>query len=113
MSPLPDFTAAVQAKRTAFLEVKKVLQDEGAQYSLMFPPKLKIMLDGTMHFCDDPKGAWDWLDAYRSGPARPDFQPLGGGANPRLRKRLRHYEGAIQIADGEGLGCCTTGRQQR
>ncbi|KAJ1187423.1 hypothetical protein NDU88_004199 [Pleurodeles waltl] len=67
----PDFTLAVQARRATFLEMKQALREEGLRYSLLFPSKLKIILDGTTHFFQEPDEAWAWLESYRAGTTCP------------------------------------------
>ncbi|KAJ1112783.1 hypothetical protein NDU88_001044 [Pleurodeles waltl] len=39
----------------------------GTRYSLLFPSKLKIILDGSTHFFQEPDEAWAWLESYRTG----------------------------------------------
>ncbi|KAJ1205813.1 hypothetical protein NDU88_001239 [Pleurodeles waltl] len=56
-----------ETRRALVLEVKKVLREEGLQYSLIFPTKLRIVLDGATHNCDDPEVAWEWTKAYKAG----------------------------------------------
>ncbi|KAJ1093077.1 hypothetical protein NDU88_006186 [Pleurodeles waltl] len=50
-----DFTEAVQARRDSFTTVKRALREEGVTYGLLFPSWLKLMVAGTVHFCQDPK----------------------------------------------------------
>ncbi|KAJ1142590.1 hypothetical protein NDU88_008904, partial [Pleurodeles waltl] len=64
----PDFTLAFQTQRATFLEVKRSLREEGLRYSLLFPSKLKVILDGTTHFFQEPDEVWAWVGAYRRGP---------------------------------------------
>ncbi|KAJ1161739.1 hypothetical protein NDU88_002220 [Pleurodeles waltl] len=64
----PDFTLVVQTQRATFLEVKRALREEGLRYSLLFPSKLKVILDGTTHFFQEPDEVLAWLGAYRRGP---------------------------------------------
>ncbi|KAJ1138494.1 hypothetical protein NDU88_004877 [Pleurodeles waltl] len=54
----PDFTLAVQARRATSLEVKWALREEGLRYSLLFPSKLKIILDGARHSFQEPDEVW-------------------------------------------------------
>ncbi|KAJ1139071.1 hypothetical protein NDU88_005448 [Pleurodeles waltl] len=63
----PDFAVAVQSQQATFLGVKRALREEGLRYSLLFPSKLKIILDGTTHFFQEPDEAWAWLESYRTG----------------------------------------------
>ncbi|KAJ1203981.1 hypothetical protein NDU88_007762 [Pleurodeles waltl] len=60
-SIFPDFTADVQAKRATYAVVKRALREEGITYALLFPYRLKPMVDGTIHFFQDPEEAWAWL----------------------------------------------------
>lgn len=70
VSIYPDYTLEVQRHRSSFLEVKKALRKEGIQYSLLFPARLKLILDGTTLFFETPNEAWDWLDTYRGSRDR-------------------------------------------
>ncbi|KAJ1117733.1 hypothetical protein NDU88_005930 [Pleurodeles waltl] len=63
----PDFTLAVQTRRATLLEEKQALREEGLRYSLLFPSKLKVILDGTTHFLQEPDEVWAWLEANRRG----------------------------------------------
>ncbi|KAJ1150191.1 hypothetical protein NDU88_002987 [Pleurodeles waltl] len=48
----PGYTVEVQAKGGgSYLEVKRLLREEGICYALLFPSKLKIMWEGRTHFC--------------------------------------------------------------
>lgn len=67
VSLFPDYTLDVQRHRASFLAVKKALRDEGIQYSLMFPARLQVTLDGKTFFHNDPDEAWSWLETYRAG----------------------------------------------
>ncbi|KAJ1203953.1 hypothetical protein NDU88_007734 [Pleurodeles waltl] len=67
----PDFTLEVQARRATFLEVKRPLREEGLCYSLLFSSNLKIMLDGTTHFFQEPDEVWTRLESYRVGSTHP------------------------------------------
>ena len=86
VSMFPDFTATVQAKRNSFLEVKREMCSEGIQYSLRFPAKLRIMLDGSTHIFFTLAEAWDWLETYK----REGSQAPNGGFKPHCyRKNTR------------------------
>ena len=58
----PDYTAAIQQQRASFLGVKRKLRELQYKYALLFPARLKIMLDGKSHFFDSPSEAWSWLE---------------------------------------------------
>ncbi|KAJ1170011.1 hypothetical protein NDU88_001892 [Pleurodeles waltl] len=79
-----DYTAAVQAKRASYTEVKKALRTAGIRYALLFPSKLKIMWDGHTHFCLCPEETWSWLETYRTGK---DDQNLREPPPARRRKK--------------------------
>ena len=71
VSIFPDYTFNVQKQRASFLAVKKELRNEGIQYALMFPAKLKIMVDGKANFFVEPREVRDWLELYRKGRDAP------------------------------------------
>lgn len=70
----PYFTAVVQAQRVSFIDVKKALQEAGLKFSVIFPAKLRIILDDSTHFCQSPKDTWTWLVAYGKGAPMPKPQ---------------------------------------
>lgn len=67
VSLYPDYTFDVQRHRASFLEAKKALRKEDIQYSLLFPARLKVMLDGSTSFYSSPEEVWSWLELYRAG----------------------------------------------
>ncbi|KAJ1171681.1 hypothetical protein NDU88_003539 [Pleurodeles waltl] len=87
VSLFPNYTAAVQSKRASYVEVKKGLGEEGLQYSLTFPSKLKVMLDVKTHFCEDRQTVWSWFDSYKSGSLPADSRCKGEQNKLRPRKR--------------------------
>lgn len=87
----PDYTLEVQRKRASFLAVKKALRDEGLQYSLMFPARLRVTLNEKTHFHDSPEEAWDWLELYKAGAGdvHQVENTLGEKPKPKRLKRTR------------------------
>ncbi|KAJ1100542.1 hypothetical protein NDU88_005624 [Pleurodeles waltl] len=83
----PDFTLAVQNRRATILEVKRALREEGLRYSLLFPSKLKVILDGNTHFFQEPDEVWALLEAYHKGSA--DITQMDH-KQPRRRGEKRH-----------------------
>ncbi|KAJ1152675.1 hypothetical protein NDU88_005450 [Pleurodeles waltl] len=75
----PEFTANVQAQRGSYLEIKKDLHEEGIQYSLMFPARLQIILNGATHVCSTPEDEWTWLEAHKGAYSSQglDLEPEG------------------------------------
>ena len=71
VSMFPDYTLNVQRRRFSFMAVKRELREAGIQYSLMFPARLKVMLDGNTTFFNEPEEAWSWLELYRKGEVGP------------------------------------------
>ena len=67
VSMFPDYTLNVQRQRFSFMAVKRELREESIQYALMFPARLRVIVDGTTVFFNDPKEAWSWLEHYRKG----------------------------------------------
>uniref|UniRef100_A0A667YFF8 L1 transposable element RRM domain-containing protein n=1 Tax=Myripristis murdjan TaxID=586833 RepID=A0A667YFF8_9TELE len=57
----PDYSEAVQAKRKAFLPVKKKFQSRGIRYAMLFPAVLSIDYEGTKSRFYTPKAAEDFL----------------------------------------------------
>lgn len=53
----PDFTPAVQAARQEFAQAKKILQQAGVSYALLYPAKLKVTHKNETHFFTDAKSA--------------------------------------------------------
>ncbi|KAJ1143629.1 hypothetical protein NDU88_009935 [Pleurodeles waltl] len=47
--------------------VKRALREERLRYSLLFPSKLKVILDDTTCFFQEPDEAWIWLESYSAG----------------------------------------------
>lgn len=46
ISLYPDFTQAVQAARREFLPAKKILQQTGTKYAMLYPAKLRVQTQG-------------------------------------------------------------------
>ncbi|KAJ1188198.1 hypothetical protein NDU88_004961 [Pleurodeles waltl] len=89
VSMYPDYTAAVQARRASYTEVKKALWTEGIRYALLFPPKLKIMWDGHTHFCLSPEEAWSWLETHKTGTIDQKLHEPPPGQMPEKEMPLR------------------------
>ncbi|KAK7878437.1 hypothetical protein WMY93_034320, partial [Mugilogobius chulae] len=53
----PDMSPEVGRQRAAFNQVKAKLRDAGVQYSMQFPARLVITVDGTRHMFKDPPSA--------------------------------------------------------
>ena len=57
----------VQRQRAPFLTVKQEIREQGVQYALLFPAKLRVIVEGNTKFFTDAKEAWDWLELYKAG----------------------------------------------
>lgn len=64
VSIYPDFSAAVQKQRAKFTEVKKRMRAIPLVYSMLYPAKLRVVADGTVHFFESPNMAASWLDRH-------------------------------------------------
>lgn len=64
VSICPDFSAAIQKQRARFTEVKKHLRAIPVVYSMLYPAKLQVVADGSVHFFEDPATATYWLDRH-------------------------------------------------
>ncbi|KAL3045290.1 hypothetical protein OYC64_013535 [Pagothenia borchgrevinki] len=49
-----DYSAEVARKRAAFTPIKSSLRNAGLAYSLLFPAKLRVVVDGTRHDFNSP-----------------------------------------------------------
>ena len=49
------------------MAAKRELRETGVQYALMFPARLKVMVDGSTIFFNEPKEVWDWLELHKRG----------------------------------------------
>ena len=57
----PDFTLQVERARRGFNEVKAALRNEGLQYSMMFPARLRVEKNGKTWYFGSPAAAWSGL----------------------------------------------------
>lgn len=57
ISIFPDFTMQVQAARREFVPAKKIFQQIGTKYSLIYPAKLRVQGPGKPSFFVDAKAA--------------------------------------------------------
>ena len=90
VSIFPDYTLSVQKQQASFLAVKRELRNAGIQYALLFPARLRLMLDGESHFYSSPQEAWDWLEVHRAGEdARPSQNDGIRGTQLKKLKRRR------------------------
>lgn len=64
VSIYPDFSAAVQKQRAKYTEVKKRLRALSVIYSMLYPAKLRVVAEGTVHFFENPMMATNWLDRH-------------------------------------------------
>ncbi|KAJ1218753.1 hypothetical protein NDU88_006329 [Pleurodeles waltl] len=67
LSLYPDFTLHVQTQRASFIVMKKKLHDLGLLYSLLFPARVGVQAEGTVHFFTEPAVAWDLIKLYDKG----------------------------------------------
>lgn len=58
----PDVSPEVGRMRSAFNGVKKMFRDAGMTYSLFFPARLAVTLDGIRHTFDSPQAAGVFYD---------------------------------------------------
>lgn len=63
VSIFPDFSSEVQKRRMRFLDVKKRLRSLGLPYAMMYPAKLRVVVEGEALFFETVAGAVAWLDA--------------------------------------------------
>ena len=83
----PDYTIAVQQQRATFVNVKHKLRDLGLKYALLFPARLRVILDNKSYFFTEPSDVWNWLEQKVDGAG-----PPAGGENrwsvvPKKRKK--------------------------
>ncbi|KAJ1155681.1 hypothetical protein NDU88_008410 [Pleurodeles waltl] len=62
----PDFTAEAQNKPASYIAVKRALRDEGIQYSLLFPARLRVVTEDRSTFFQTPDEAWQWLKLHKA-----------------------------------------------
>ncbi|KAJ1197173.1 hypothetical protein NDU88_001035 [Pleurodeles waltl] len=79
----------MQSKRAYFLVVKRALHDEGISYTLLFPSRMKLMVDGNTHFCQDPEEAWARREKYKSGMDRSQLESAENTQRRKGRRRSR------------------------
>uniref|UniRef100_A0A8P4G1W7 L1 transposable element RRM domain-containing protein n=1 Tax=Dicentrarchus labrax TaxID=13489 RepID=A0A8P4G1W7_DICLA len=58
----PDMSPEVSRQRAAFNPVKRKLREANVTYSLFYPARLAINVDGIRHSFDSPKAAEDFYD---------------------------------------------------
>lgn len=63
VSIFPDFSSEVQKRRMRFLDVKKRLRSLGLPYAMMYPAKLRVVVEGEALFFETVAGAVAWLDS--------------------------------------------------
>ncbi|KAI4827142.1 hypothetical protein KUCAC02_030562 [Chaenocephalus aceratus] len=49
-----EYSAEVARQRAAFTPIKSSLRNAGLAYSLLFPAKLRVVVDGTRHTFNSP-----------------------------------------------------------
>ncbi|KAL7880308.1 hypothetical protein SRHO_G00025620 [Serrasalmus rhombeus] len=60
----PDYTAKVARARAAFNEARKLPRDvEAVRYSLLFPARLRITHNGTLHIFTSPGEAKGFISS--------------------------------------------------
>ena len=69
------------------MAVKQELRDAEIQYTLMFPARLRIMVDGNTTFFADPNEAWDWLELYKYSRDGLSASASEGKAPKRSRRK--------------------------
>ncbi|KAJ1098852.1 hypothetical protein NDU88_003959 [Pleurodeles waltl] len=60
----PGYTIAVQRQRNSFLVVKKQLHELDLKSSLLSLARLRVVVNGTMHFFDSSDNTSCWLQTY-------------------------------------------------
>ena len=58
----PDFSAEVQRRRAKFFDVKRRLRQLQLSYAMLYPAKLRVIVEGQAQFFDSAKDAANWLD---------------------------------------------------
>ncbi|KAJ1217085.1 hypothetical protein NDU88_004680 [Pleurodeles waltl] len=86
----PDFTLKVQRQCQSFQEVKKVLQDCELKYMMLFPARLRVIMEGkTWHFRTWEEG-WEWLEVSWSA-GRVEYTAEGKGWFPPHNDRYKDW----------------------
>ncbi|KAJ1113314.1 hypothetical protein NDU88_001562 [Pleurodeles waltl] len=88
---------SVQNKWASYAEVKKTLRDEGIQNSLMFPAKLKLIVEDNMHFCETHQDAWNWFERYIEGTPGNGLQGKSRGKQRRPHKKPRMFRDETKL----------------
>ncbi|KAJ1203015.1 hypothetical protein NDU88_006810 [Pleurodeles waltl] len=57
----PDYTREIQARRRSYEHVKQKLRSMQLTYMLLFPARLKVLMDERSFFFESPETAWGWL----------------------------------------------------
>lgn len=70
ISLYPDFSAEVQRRRAKFIDIKKRLRNLNVPYYMLYPAKLKVVVNGNAQFFDNPVAAMNWLDREEHHIAR-------------------------------------------
>ncbi|KAJ1092644.1 hypothetical protein NDU88_005754 [Pleurodeles waltl] len=57
LSFFPDYTPGVQAARRAFLPTKRLLNQAGVRFALLYPARLRVCHEGKVLYFTDPRQA--------------------------------------------------------
>ncbi|KAJ1147059.1 hypothetical protein NDU88_013306 [Pleurodeles waltl] len=80
LSFFPDYTPGEQALRRSFLPTKRLLNQAGVRFALLYPAKLRVQHKGKVLYFMDPKQAGKFV---RRLPRRPE---TAGRMAPDLRE---------------------------
>lgn len=63
VSIFPDFSSEIQKRRMRFTDVKRRLRALELPYAMLYPAKLRVVVDGEAKFFETAAGAAAWLDS--------------------------------------------------
>ncbi|KAJ1187823.1 hypothetical protein NDU88_004593 [Pleurodeles waltl] len=85
----PDFTQEVENQRNSFIKIKQRLREHNIKYALLFPAKLRVVMEDRTHIFTNPEDAWTWLHAKGLAHPREDKEGDEKWQTPAARKRSK------------------------
>lgn len=73
MHLFPDVSLEVGKMRAAFNGVKRKFRDAGVTYSLYFPARLAVTVEGIRHTFDSPQAAQEFYDQKVANAERGEY----------------------------------------
>lgn len=70
LSLFPDFTVMVQDARRKFSDVKVTLRNLGLRYSMLYPARLRVDVNGRPRIFDSPAAAQEVCCSYRASAGK-------------------------------------------